>query len=136
MTKLIPLITKYWYLLVIAVLFAVVALKKKKVSVSNKDEESDRVLDNARIRDQVAKDYYSNIALQLAQNLGTAYPWYDPRSWTENDQKVYELLQDLNAKDFQVISSLYFEVYAKGQNLSEDLAKTLDSKLYSLLRIK
>jgi hypothetical protein len=72
----------------------------------------------------------------LAENLGTAYGWFDPRRWYEDDKRVYELISELNQKDFNVISALYFEVYAKGRNLSEDLAKNLDSNLYRLLRVK
>ena len=137
MTIVLNLAKKYWYFLVIAVLVAVISFKKKsKVSVSNKDEESSKVLENARIREQASKDYYRSVALQLAENLGTAYGWFDPRRWYEDDKKVYELVKDLNQKDFEVVSALYFEVYAKGRNLSEDLAKNLDSKLYGLLRVK
>ncbi len=128
---------KYWAIIFIAFLVLVMILtKKKKVGVSNKDETASNVLENERIREATSKDYYKSVALQLAENLGTAYGWFDPRRWYEDDKRVYELISELNQKDFNVISALYFEVYAKGRNLSEDLAKNLDSNLYRLLRVK
>lgn len=137
MTKVISYLKKYWFIPVVLIAVAVLGLKKKsKVTSSNKDEDANSALESARIREQASKDYYKSVALQIAEGLGTAYDWFDPRRWYEKDERVYELVSELNAKDFQVVSSLYFEVYAKGRNLSEDLAKHLDAKLYSLLKIK
>lgn len=138
MTKLIPMITKYWYVLVIIVLMAVVYLKKKKVTTDevNVNSTANEILNDLRVRDEGAKTHLKAVALQIAQNLGTAYGMFDPRSWSENDQAVYELVRPLNLSDFKIVSRLYFELYAKGNDLSTDLAKHLDSKLYALLKVK
>lgn len=138
MVKIIPLLTKYWYVAVILVLMVVVYFKKKKVSptTEDKDLQADEILNEARVRDASAKMHFKTVALQLAQNIGTAYSIWDPRAWSENDDKIYELMLPLNQSDFDIVSSLYFKTYAKGNNLSEDLAKHLDSKLYALLKIK
>jgi hypothetical protein len=138
MVKILPLITKYWYIVVIIVLMAVVYLKKKKVTVTEEESSkvANEVLNDLRIRDEGAKAHFRAVALQIAENLGTAYNYWDPRSWSENDDKVYELISPLTQSDFNVVSKLYFEIYAKGSDLSTDLAKNLDAKLYALLKIK
>lgn len=78
----------------------------------------------------------NNIALNVAHHLGTAYAKYDPRHWTENDKEVYEFIKDVTQAEFDVIATLYHDVYAKGHTLSSDLAKLLDSTYYELLIIK
>lgn len=138
MLKIIPMLTKYWYVAVILVLLTVVYLKKKKVNPTSEDKEqhAEEILNDLRVRDDSVKMHYKTVALQLAQNLGTAYSKFDPRYWSENDDKVYSLMLPLNQADFKIISDLYFQLYAKGNDLSEDLAKHLDSKLYALLKVK
>jgi hypothetical protein len=73
------------------------------------------------------------ITLEVAHHMGTAYSAYNPKSWTENDEEVYNLLVVLNKTELQIVSLLYFEVYAKGRNLRTDLAKNLDTKYYKKL---
>lgn len=139
MLKILNLTKQYWYLVAIFVVVLVMVLKKKlktdKAEVE-KDVIVNDLLENQRIKDVVSQGHYKTLALQLAENLGTAYDWFDPRGWTENDDKVFELLQGITPKDFKIVSEIYTKVYAKGGNLSEDLAKHLDSKLYALLTVK
>jgi len=73
---------------------------------------------------------FGNLAMQVAHHLGTAYSPYDPRSWTENDEKVYQLLKDTTDEEFIVISRLYHDVYAKGRDLNADLARLLDDQYF------
>ena len=140
MTKIISLIggyaTKHWYFLVFIVVFGLYLWKKKKVQPVNKDQNADEVLTGGGIREASAKNRYKAYAAQIAQKLGTAYAKYDPRNWVENDEKVYELLKDLQTPDFNMVKELYFTTYAKGRDLSTDLANMLDDKYYRLLKVK
>ena len=88
------------------------------------------------IKDVVAQNAYKNIAAQIAHNFGTAYSAWNPQRWTENDEEVYNLVQPLSLNEFKIVSDLYFKSYAKGRNLSTDLAKLLDKKYYSILKVK
>lgn len=126
----------YWYLLVFVVVFGAYLWKKKKVTPVNKDETANDVLTNGGIRDLSNQNRFKSYAAQLAEALGTAFPVYDPRHWVEEDEKVYELLQGVSSSDFKLIKDLYFTTYAKGRDLSTDLANMLDSKYYDLLRVK
>ena len=136
MQKLIPFLTKYWYLPVFVVLLVIYLLKKKKVTPENKDTDADSTLLEKGIKDVVAQNAYKNIAAQIAHNLGTAYSVWNPQRWTENDEEVYNLVEPLSLNEFKVVGDLYFKTYAKGRNLSTDLAKLLDKKYYSLLKVK
>lgn len=131
-------VIRYW--VVILILLAALALffkKKKKVEHPDEDKSNQaaRVLSDKGIGVQQAAEY-SLIASQVSHHLGTAYSAWDPRSWSENDKDVYNLLKDLTKQDYKHVSQLYFEVYAKGRTLSTDLAKLLDKDLYKKLKVK
>jgi hypothetical protein len=75
-----------------------------------------------------------NAAADLAHHLGTKYSdtgnWYDflnPRGWTENDDKVLEILK-YQVRNYHLLEKLYFEVYSKRRNLKDDVNKLLDVK--------
>ena len=128
----------YWYIpLIIIVISGFFIKKKKKVEHPDEDKsnQASRIMTKKGVSVQKATDY-SLIASQVAHHLGTAYSVFDPRSWTENDKDVYDLLKDVIKQDFKYISLLYFEVYAKGRTLSTDLAKLLDKELYNKLKVK
>lgn len=136
MWKIIPFLTKYWYLPVAVIILVGYLWKKKKVAPTNKDESADNVLSAKGIKERSAQDVYKNITAQIAEGLGTTYAWYNPFRWLEDDKKVYELLKDLSIQDFAIIKKLYFETYAKGRDLSTDLANVLDDKYYAILKHK
>lgn len=73
-----------------------------------------------------------SVADQLAIDLGTAFPSYDPRSWTENDQEVYETLLQLNASTFPAVEVAYNKKY--GRNLRMDVKKNLDRDLLAKIK--
>jgi hypothetical protein len=62
----------------------------------------------------------------LAHHLGTKYPSYDPRSWTENDKEVMKILR-FQVKNFIHLEKIYFASSAPGRNLKNDVVKLLDS---------
>ena len=136
MTKIIPFITKHWYLPVFVVLLVGYLWKKKKVEPVNKDDSANIALSAKGVKDRAAQDVYKSITAQVAEGLGTAYSWYNPFRWLEDDKKVYEILKDLSIQDFSIVKKLYFETYAKGRDLSTDLANVLDDKYYAMLKNK
>lgn len=74
------------------------------------------------------------IAREVTEGLGTGYwPLFDPRSWTEDDEGVFKLLDPLSQAEFDGVARLYNVVYAKGRDLKNDLAKMLDTEYYSKL---
>ena len=111
-------------------------MEKKKVKPINKDVSANDVLSGSGIKEASSQDRFKSYAAQIAKNLGTSYSKYDPRYWSENDEKVYELLKDITTPDFNIIKQLYFTTYAKGRDLSTDLANMLNDKYYRLLRVK
>ena len=62
---------------------------------------------------------------KIVHHLGVNYPWYDSRSWSENDKEVAMLLMQ-QRPNIRHIELLYFNVYAKGKNLKNDVYRLLD----------
>lgn len=132
----IGLIKKYWFIPVLIVAISGYLLKKKKVEPQDKSENAQKLLSESGVKDEIRQNYYTSITSQIASALGTSFPWYHYKFYTENEAKVYELLKDISTTEFKVISELYFKSYAKGRNLSDDLAKLLDDRYYNLLKVK
>ncbi len=71
------------------------------------------------------------ITKNIAHHLGFIYPWWDVRSWSENDQDVYNEFRKLrNRAELKLVIKLYFEVYAVGRSLQSDCLKVLDTEYY------
>lgn len=66
-----------------------------------------------------------DIAKQIGLELGTAYPWYDPRSATENDDAARILVLKVPKPYIPQLVSEYKKQYP-GRNLETDLRKLLD----------
>lgn len=127
---------KKYIIAVIAILLLLVLLVVKmfKNKPSDKEQEADKVISNiASSIDEANKKRLAKLARDVAHHLGTAYAWYDPRHWTENDEKVFDLIKNLGQSEFDVVSIVYHDVYAKGNTLTSDLAKLLDTKYYTQL---
>lgn len=65
------------------------------------------------------------IAKQIGIELGTAYPKYDPRSWTENDHAAQILVTKVPKPYIPVLISSYDKLYKR--SLPDDLQKMLDN---------
>jgi hypothetical protein len=137
MLKILKFLKQYWYLPIFVLVLGGYLWKKKKSDVTgNKDEVAKNILSEQGVKEEIRQNYFTNLTAQLAEALGTSYGFWHYGYYTENDAKVYELMKDLNATEFKVVSKLYFETYAKGRSLSEDLAKLLDAEYYQLLKVK
>lgn len=73
-------------------------------------------------------------ARDLAHHLGVKYSdagnWWDflnPKGWTENDKEVLRLVK-FQVNNIHLVKRLYYEVYTKSRNLSDDVNKLLDDK--------
>ncbi|OUS02880.1 hypothetical protein A9Q86_02195 [Flavobacteriales bacterium 33_180_T64] len=129
-------IKKYAFIIIIILAAASLGIFKfLKRKPKDQTGNGNDVLDNIGV---ATSDYsfYNDKALNIAHNLGTAYAWYDPRSYTENDKVVFDLVKDMSRQQFDIVAKLYHDVYAKGKSLSSDLAKLLDDEYYKLLIIK
>ncbi len=138
MLKIVSLLKKYWYVALIGVvIIGLLIYKMLKKKPSSQTEAAEKVLikEGTSFTEQAKRDL-NNVSLQIAQNLGTSYSWYDPRSWTENDETVFKLILPLTQKEFDLVAKLYFGVYAKGKDLRVDLANLLDSKYYEQLTVR
>jgi len=71
------------------------------------------------------------VATELFHHLGYAYPLYDPRRWSENDEAIFLLLNQFSEVPYELIQ-LYF-VVSKGRHLRTDCLKVLDDKYYKQL---
>ena len=129
--KKIPYLIFYVFLAI--VLKYIYKKTKTKPSVSNQDSAMKIV---KTVKASVNAVDMIDIANAVSHHLGTQYAKYNPLHWTENDEQVFELIKPLSMAEFNVVSKLYNELYAKGRSLSSDLAKLLDSKYYEQLKIK
>jgi hypothetical protein len=93
--------------------------KWRKTQPTDINKEADKVNPSKEIQ---------KIAREVAQHLGTSYFWMNPRSWSENDKEVFELLKDLTQSEFDQVARLYNQVFAVGEDLKTDLAKLLDKE--------
>jgi hypothetical protein len=66
----------------------------------------------------------NDIARQLGIELGTAYPSYDPRHWTENDETAEKLVLKVPKPLIPQLVKQYASIYKR--NLKDDLIKLLD----------
>lgn len=97
-----------------------IQLEKKKVALSNPSEKS-KIIAKITTRPDLIEASQS-----LAHHLGTKYGWYNPKSWTENDKKVYDILK-YQIRNLKILSKLYYEVDAPNRNLKDDVYSYLDS---------
>lgn len=63
-------------------------------------------------------------ARQLGLDLGTAYPFYDPLSWTENDQHAEDLIASIPASQIPQLEADYKKIFQR--DLAADLQEKLD----------
>lgn len=128
---------KYWWVVLLFLaglgfnVFSIFKRKPKSLS-----DASNEVLNQSTGFTTEKKLELNNTALQVANDLGTAYSWWNPRSWSENDKEVFLMLKPLTQREFDLVAKLYFQVYAKGRDLRMDLAKHLDSEYYEQLIVK
>lgn len=109
--------------------------KNKKTKPTDTGEQATSIMQDMGVS-ATDMTILNNKALGLAEGLGTMYSWWNIKAWYERDENVFNLLKNITQTEFDILSKLYFEVYAKGNNLSQDLASKLDSKYYELLLIK
>ncbi|WAC02503.1 hypothetical protein N7U66_01970 [Lacinutrix neustonica] len=136
MIKILNLIKKHFFVIIVIIIAISLGLFKfLKKKPTDQNGVASGYLNDMNVPQNEHKDY-NHVALNVAHHLGTAYSKFDPRHWTENDQEVYSLIKLLDQKGFDVVSSLYFNVYAKGNTLSSDLARLLDAEYYEKLTVK
>lgn len=123
------------YIVILLLAFAFGAFKFLKRKPKDETANAKDILQGNGINANNSQ-FYVDTALSLAHNLGTAYSAFDPRSWSENDEKVFKALENVTRAQFDMIAKLYNQVYAKGKTLSNDLARLLDDEYYKLLKVK
>jgi len=95
-----------------------------------KTTKQENILNDPKLQENEALTITQNkrlhaIAEELTHHLGTAYAWYNPKSWTENDKEVLNLLIE-GLHYLPVIGVLYRDVYTSGRSLRMDVNKFLD----------
>jgi len=96
-----------------------------------KTTKQENLLNDPKLQENEALTITQNkrlhaIAEELTHHLGTAYSWYNPKSWTENDKEVLNLLIE-GLHYLPVIGTLYRDVYTSGRSLRMDVNKFLDT---------
>ncbi len=71
----------------------------------------------------------TDIARQLGIDLGTAFPSYDPRSWTENDDDAVKTVLKVPKTKMPEFKKVYATLYKR--DAQADLQKLLDSESWS-----
>jgi len=95
-----------------------------------KTTKQENILNDPKLQENEALTITQNkrlhaIAEELTHHLGTAYAWYNPKSWTENDKEVLNLLIE-GLHYLPLIGTLYRDVYTSGRSLRMDVNKFLD----------
>ncbi|WP_310560620.1 hypothetical protein [Flavobacterium sp.] len=143
---------RYWYVilgLILATPMLLRYLKDSQVSNEINDTEETIKLNTSKNLDPLKQQlelnkittnlFYQNMARNVAANLGVLYEsrsgfwfWANPRTWTENDQLVYnDLKQLINSGQVKTVSNCYF--FLTGKNLREDVTRLLDTELLAKL---
>lgn len=118
----------------IAVSIALFIGIKKKMKTEESEESKDH---NAKKDVPSSVVYLQTIAKKVYDGLGFGYPAWHPKRWTERDREVFDLVKQMRSQmEFAVMASMYKKHYAKGRDLSSDLAKHLDRKYYNQLTFK
>lgn len=65
-----------------------------------------------------------SIAKQIGIDLGYAYPAWDPRRWSENDNAVKTSVLKVPKPLIKTLASEYYKIYKR--NLQQDLQEKLD----------
>jgi len=73
-------------------------------------------------------------AQQLGMDLGTAYGWWSPQNWTENDTAVRDTLLKFPKELMPQLMSEYNKKYSR--NLQVDCQKLLPESYYAQIRTK
>lgn len=146
-------IERYWYVIIALILATPVILRYLKDA--NTDGEANDAEEQIKLNaianlspitqltgmNKITTNQgYHKWALSLASNLGTLYAsrasWYSVSDWfraaTENDEKVYNILKQVqNTGQKRILNELYFFLIQK--NLNEDVIKLLDPELLAKL---
>jgi len=126
--------TKIWIIIVVLALpylFRYLYNHLNKFIQQIKSTKKENLLNDPKLQENEANTITQNkrlhaIAEELTHHLGTAYAWYNPKNWTENDKEVYNLLIE-GLFDLPVIGVLYRDVYTSGRSLRMDVNKFLDN---------
>ena len=135
MIKKISTFKKYWWVipvLALSIIGSVLAFRLLKRKKTSDDDASQDIMKNLGVSAS-RMPHLNKAASELAHHLGTKYGWWNPRNWSENDEKAYMVLKSLSQPDFDVVKRLYNEVYAKGRTLLTDIVASLDEKYYKKL---
>ncbi|WP_395048385.1 hypothetical protein [Flavobacterium sp.] len=145
---------RYWYVILGLILATPVVLRYLKDSqVANEVNDTqetiklnvsknlDPIQQQSELNKITTSPYYQNMARNVAANLGVLYEvrggflsWLNPRTWTENDQLVYNDLKQLkNSGQVKTVSNCYF--FLTGKNLREDIIRLLDTELLAKLTL-
>lgn len=146
-SKFMALINEYWYIILGVILiipFIIRYLRKQDLAQVSADqqqqidlkkvENSDPVKQQQNANAITTSSYYQSVARQVAYNLGVNFAWYDPRSWSENDSAVLNLLKPLNSGQIKTVSSLYYNCYATGRSMQDDCLKLLPASFYNQIK--
>lgn len=93
--------------------------KARKKAQLNKDIKATQAGNNTKL----GINTYT-LAKQIGLDLGTAYPSYDPRSWSENDEAVLRNVLKVPKTLIPKLITDYASIYKR--NLQGDLQKLLD----------
>ncbi|MBF2709248.1 hypothetical protein [Flavobacterium soyangense] len=139
---------RYWYVILGLIFVTPVILRYLKDSqVANEVNDTqeqiklnvsknlDPIQQQVELNKITTSPFYQNMARNVAANLGILYQvrggflsWLNPRTWTENDQLVYNDLRQLkNSGQVKTVSNCYF--FLTGKNLMEDITRLLDNDL-------
>lgn len=143
MLKLFTWLKQYWWVPIVGastVVLTVKVFKLLKKRPQADETKANTAIDNYQTSNGVKisaprRAKLNKVASELAHHIGTAYSWWNPRSWTENDENIYNLLKPLDQQEFDVVKHLYFYVYTKGRSLLSDLVANLDEKYYKKLNL-
>lgn len=96
----------------------------KKIQKKLKNKKAVTNYSNATVNTPSGTINIVETARQLGMDLGFAYPSWDPRSWTENDDAALATLKKVPKTLMPKVALEYFKQF--NRNLQQDCQKVLD----------
>jgi len=105
------------------------------ILLTSKDEKNPDDLDYGKYQDKATGLNALDIARKIGMDLGVAYDWYDPRSYSENDDAVLKTVMSIpkNPNDFMPkVSLAYRDLYER--SLATDLQHLLPEDYWEQIK--
>lgn len=141
---------KYWHVtmgVILAILMGYPLLvrwmrsseARDKIAEANAQNlELEAINKNPQLQLEALNEITTNTAIHDAafsvyHHLGFKYPWWDVRSWSENDELAYLAITEVSNGSVPNALVQCYHLISSGRSLRSDCEQVLDAEFYELL---